>query len=254
MAVMNAAAKRSSPPSSTDKPEADARRQRADGAEARQRLLLAALRLFAEKGFAKTSTRDIAQTAGTNIASIKYYFGDKAGLYRAAFTESMGADCAEWASNMLNTATLREGLQRFYADFLAPLRESETMQLVIRLHFREVLEPTGMWQEEIDRNIRPAHDDLVKLLLRHFQEREADDEIHRLAVSIAGMGMQMYINQDILLAIRPSLLVADAELDRWVAQLALYAEAMVLAVAAQRPPQGSNKSAVKSINKKKRAS
>ena len=69
---------------------AAARKPRADGVEARARLLRAALRLFAHKGFAKTSTREIAQAAGANIAAIQYYFGDKAGLYSATFSEPMG--------------------------------------------------------------------------------------------------------------------------------------------------------------------
>ncbi|MEY2862216.1 MAG: hypothetical protein RL392_2674, partial [Pseudomonadota bacterium] len=60
---------------------------RSDGAEARNRLLDAAMRLFAEHGFAKTSTRDIAEAAQVNISSISYYFGDKAGLYRAVFID-----------------------------------------------------------------------------------------------------------------------------------------------------------------------
>ena len=46
--------------------------------------------LFAQQGFAKTSTREIAEAAGTNIAAISYYFGDKAGLYRAVFFEPQG--------------------------------------------------------------------------------------------------------------------------------------------------------------------
>src|SRR5688500_8221065 len=63
----------------------------AAGEQARERLLLSALRLFADQGFAKTSTREIAEAAGANVAAIRYYFGDKAGLYRAAFTEPMGS-------------------------------------------------------------------------------------------------------------------------------------------------------------------
>ena len=65
----------------------ETRKTRSDGAQSRERLLLAAMRLFAEQGFANTSTREIALAAGTNIASISYYFGDKAGLYRAAFSD-----------------------------------------------------------------------------------------------------------------------------------------------------------------------
>ena len=58
---------------------------RGDGPAARQRLLGEAVRLFAQQGFARTSTRTIAQAAGVNISAISYYFGDKEGLYRSAF-------------------------------------------------------------------------------------------------------------------------------------------------------------------------
>eukprot|EP01034_Spumella_vulgaris_P043923 gene43923-54579_t len=59
-----------------------------DAADSRARLLDAALRLFAEQGFAKTSIRQIAEAASVNTALISYYFGDKKGLYTAAYSES----------------------------------------------------------------------------------------------------------------------------------------------------------------------
>src|SRR4051812_38465331 len=77
--------------SAMQRADSPGRKQRSDGAEARERLLHTALKLFAEKGFSKTSTREIAQAAGANIASISYYFGDKAGLYRAVYTEPLGS-------------------------------------------------------------------------------------------------------------------------------------------------------------------
>ena len=61
-----------------------------DAADSRARLLSAALRLFAENGFAKTSIRQIAEAAGANTALISYYFGDKKGLYNAAYAEPLG--------------------------------------------------------------------------------------------------------------------------------------------------------------------
>ena len=57
----------------------------ARGLDTRARLLDVALRLFAEKGYAQTSTREICVAAGVNAASIHYYFSDKAGLYRAVY-------------------------------------------------------------------------------------------------------------------------------------------------------------------------
>ena len=47
-------------------------------------LILAAIELFGRDGFAAVSTRVLCEKAGTNISSIKYHFGGKEELYRAA--------------------------------------------------------------------------------------------------------------------------------------------------------------------------
>ena len=49
--------------------------------EARQRLLAAAEELFAERGFASVSVRELAERAKVNIAAVNYYFGGKENLY-----------------------------------------------------------------------------------------------------------------------------------------------------------------------------
>lgn len=55
------------------------------------RLLDAAVELFAQRGFAGTSIRDIAERAGANVAAGHYHYGSKEGLYlevlRAQFAE-----------------------------------------------------------------------------------------------------------------------------------------------------------------------
>lgn len=43
----------------------------------KERILKAAEKLFVEKGFEGTSIRELAQSAGVNIAMISYYFGSK---------------------------------------------------------------------------------------------------------------------------------------------------------------------------------
>ena len=54
---------------------------------AKQILIMeSAEKLFAEKGFAGTSVRDIADEAGVNLAMISYYFGSKDKLLEALFT------------------------------------------------------------------------------------------------------------------------------------------------------------------------
>lgn len=55
-----------------------------DGGSARDALIRAAIELFGRDGYAAVSTRMLSERAGTNIASIRYYFGSKDDLYRAA--------------------------------------------------------------------------------------------------------------------------------------------------------------------------
>lgn len=210
------------------------RKQRADGAEARQLLLHAALKLFAEKGFVKTSTREIALAAGANIASISYYFGDKAGLYRAAFIEPLGSCRDDIAKYDQPHFTLRQSLTCFMATFLVTLKQGELVQQCTRLHYREMLEPTGVWAEEIDSGIKPAHAALVGVLGRHLGIMQADDDLHRLAFSIVGLPLQLFITRDVVQAISPQLLGSPEAIDAWGDQMVAYALAMVDIEAAQR--------------------
>lgn len=214
--------------------------QRSDGAESRQRLLHAALALFAEKGFAKTSTREIAQAAGANIAAISYYFGDKAGLYRAAFFEPMngvGGSPSD-AIPLFDQShfTLQESLRGLLESFVAPLKQDELAQQCVRLHFREMIEPTGVWAEQIDSGIKPAHAALVAVLCRHLGLRRADDDVHRLAFAIVGLALQLFINRDVMQAIRPGLIASPRAIDLYVERLTVYAEAMVGAEQVRRNP------------------
>ena len=223
----------------TNRPERgdDSRKPRADGEQSRERLLLTAIRLFAEQGYGATSTREIAQAAGANSAAISYYFGDKAGLYRAAFTEpsTCKKDMALFDQPHF---TLRQSLQGFYGQLLAQMKQGELARLCLRLWFREILEPTGLWAEEIDQGIRPAHAALVALLGRQMEMSEAqarvDDDLYRLAFGIVGLGIQLILTGDVVTAIRPHLIDSPAAIDAWSARLVDYAEAMVGAERARR--------------------
>ena len=208
-------------------PPEEARRQRADGAQSRERLLLAAMRLFAELGFARTSTREIALAAGTNIASISYYFGDKAGLYRAAFQEPAPKPQRDPAVFTRPGITLREALFAFYGMLLAPLKQGDLARLSMRLWYREMLEPTGIWQEEIDNGIMPARAGLTLLLARHMGVDDESDDISRLAFSLVGMAIQLMITRDVIDRLQPHLLDSDAAIDLWTARLVDYAVAII---------------------------
>ena len=64
--------------------------QRPARGQARDLLLAAAQELFAERGYARTTTRDLAEAAGVDATLIARYFGSKAGLYLAALRAELG--------------------------------------------------------------------------------------------------------------------------------------------------------------------
>lgn len=240
-ALMSAAVPRSSTLART--PPAPAVPKGAAGEQARERLLMAALRLFADQGFARTSTREIAQAAGANVAAIRYYFGDKEGLYRAAYTEPMGSARDIVSLYDQPALALEQSLARFIGSFLAPMKlGDELLDRCMRLHWREMLEPTSLWEEEVEHGLRPAHEALVRVLCRHLNLEHEDDEVHRLAFAIVALPMQLYVCRQLVERFRPALLDGDDAIQSSAERLTDYALALVEAEARRRagPKKGRN--------------
>lgn len=83
------------------------------GLETRQRLVEAALAVFARRGFDGASTREIARHAGVALAALPYHFKTKDALWRAA---------ADHIFRQLGERFARSGLLRPDADLAARLR------------------------------------------------------------------------------------------------------------------------------------
>ncbi len=202
--------------------------------DARSRLVISALRLFAEKGFEAATTREICDAAGTNISAIRYYFGDKAGLYRAVFTEPISETTCHTDIATYLGLSLLEALGRFFTEFLEPLKKGEEIRLVMKLHFREMIEPTGVRQQEIDTKIKPQHEALVAILKEHLGLQRIDTDVHRLAFAIIGMAVHFYVGQEVVSAIAPQMLNDHNAIDVLAERLAGYAVSMIEGEARRR--------------------
>jgi len=199
---------------------------RSDGAQAREKLLLTALRLFAAKGFQRTSTREIAQAAEANVSAIAYYFGDKAGLYRAAFFEPLG-DIRQDKPFEIDDIAVKVAFGRFFAEFLEPLKRGEAVKLVMRLHFREMVEPTGVWAQEVENEIKPQLLALNRMLCREFALAQPDDDLKRLSFAMVGMAVHFFVGQDIVNDLAPEIVSTPGAIDILAARLTGFALAMV---------------------------
>src|SRR5919112_5559823 len=66
----------------------------------RERLVEGAIQCLQEKGYARTTARDIATASGANLASIGYHFGSKEGL----LNEAIARIDAEWTASIIDAA------------------------------------------------------------------------------------------------------------------------------------------------------
>lgn len=96
----------------------------------REAILDAALALLREQGIAKLTSREIAARAGVSDASVYYYFGDRAGLLRAAFAHGMKPlkFVAQPPAGMGRAQVLAQALtslERFFDDVLPVLHAAQ---------------------------------------------------------------------------------------------------------------------------------
>lgn len=82
------------------------------------RILDAATRLFAERGFDGTSTRLIADAAGINIATVNYHHGGKRDLYLAVMERAHHAENTALQAAMAAFTPDRDGVHRLVDDYL----------------------------------------------------------------------------------------------------------------------------------------
>ena len=71
----------------------------------RERLVRGALACLGEKGYARTTARDIAAASGSNLGSIGYHFGSKEALLNEAIREGF----AQWTEQLGQIAFSEEG-------------------------------------------------------------------------------------------------------------------------------------------------
>lgn len=162
------------------------RQERSGAPSTRTAILEAAMRGFAEKGFAATGTREIAAAARTNIASIAYHFGGKEGL-RTACAEHvvtlMGGvlAAAEAAEPPVDAAAARQALAALLRRFASFILLEPQARLVAGFVLREMAEPSEALDRIYAGLFEPVHRRICGLW-GLATGREPESEAVRLAV------------------------------------------------------------------------
>ena len=156
------------------------------GADTRQRLLEAALRLFTERGFAKVTVRDITGLAKANLAAVSYHFRDKAGLYEQVL--ELGLRFAQ----ELNAETIlpREGhtpeerLRHYVRTYLPRIIRSDRRGGIYQLLKHEMANPTPIARTYVQAAIMPRIEFLMEVVRELLGDAATDDRVERCVTSI----------------------------------------------------------------------
>lgn len=185
------------------------------GERARTRLLTEASRIFAEKGYAKASTREICVAAGLNVAAIHYHFGGKEGLYRAVLLAPIEGWAGRLAGFDAPGLSLEDSLRRLFGAFVGPEGGQEAgADEDVRLFLREMIEPTPVFAATVAQHVGPVHLSIARLLARHMgmaPEDEIDEDVHRLVFGLLAIAHDYCMSREFMNLLAPRLLAgADA--------------------------------------------
>ncbi|MGI5923223.1 MAG: TetR/AcrR family transcriptional regulator [Lentisphaerae bacterium] len=112
--------------------------------DVKERLLMAGLKVFAGKGYDGSTVREICEEAGSNIAAINYYFGDKAGFYGAVrnYARQVRRDNMQRCWDLIAIDPWQA--LRAHIDILLDSTYNSTMSQINWLHMRDLVDTNNL--------------------------------------------------------------------------------------------------------------
>jgi AcrR family transcriptional regulator len=167
-----------------------------EGADTAARIVSAATRLFAERGYDGTSVKEICRAAGVNIAAIHYHFGLKENLYRH-IVEQFDAERLERARQVLEPPQNAEELTVRLELFLRQTLEAMIRQPAIFLLIQRGIEMFDATSEAVFRNTIHRHfTGLVEFLTQARKNKLLAADVD--AFSAAGFLMSQVQHQTVI--------------------------------------------------------
>lgn len=167
------------------------------------RLIEIATPLFASKGFAGVSVREITDAAQVNVSAVSYHFSGKEGLYQAVLEEQFTPMQEAWQS--VQTSTSLSPVERLeaYANHIAKLHIKRPF--LARLMGSELNNPTKQGRLVIETNLGHGFQ-YVRSILEEGVAKGAfrsDLNISYTTISLAGILNFFFLTKPIIQNITP---------------------------------------------------
>jgi AcrR family transcriptional regulator len=157
----------------------------------RNRLLTAASRIFAEKGFQEATIAEICEQAKTNIASVNYHFRDKKTLYleswRFAFNQELNLYPPD--GGLMADASAEQRLAGRIKSLISRVADDNSYSFVI-IH-KEMAQPTRLLADILEKEINPQRMQMFVLLKEYLGPAASEQRIQYCHASIMGQCFQL---------------------------------------------------------------
>jgi AcrR family transcriptional regulator len=159
----------------------------------REDLLEGAKRCLLEKGFARTTARDIVKESGTNLASIGYHYGSKDALLAQAYVALVDDMSFEWGDRLGGAPGSLERFREVWSNVVASLREPASMWR-LSAEIMAMSDQLPEVRDQLSRAQREGGRGLVSLLMGVPEEEVSDETADTLGafymVVMSGLIMQ----------------------------------------------------------------
>jgi AcrR family transcriptional regulator len=151
------------------------------GGERRQQILSVAMRLFSQRGFRGTTTKEIAQEAGVSEAMVFRHFANKEELYSAILDfKACAGDVNDLCTTVADAIKRKDDFAVFAGLARELMRHHESDTEFLRLLTHSALEGHELAQMFWERNVRGLYD----FLGNYVRERQRDGAMREIDSAI----------------------------------------------------------------------
>lgn len=214
-------------------PDSQSQREREDQTT-RQRLLEVAGQVFAEKGFDRTTGKEICEQAGINTAAVNYYYGGIEGLYAAVIQEAHNRFVTYAAAKaaIADKTDARSKLEAILELIVRTIVGPTLSSWVLRVIGREVIAPSSLLDKLRDTEFLPKTRIMKGIVSELMGLPEDHPAVARGCVSVmAPCFLLLIFDRDTLKRAFPSLSLDSDDATALVRHMVQYALAGLAAVA-----------------------